>query len=162
MTECVSTEFVSTEFVSTAWEVEGISWMVDVPPQNAHIYSEEEDDMVDVSDQTWNSPPFGHGTNIISIELPTHRFSQEFESIRVRKDISLKELFQNIYDFYQSPIDNEKVMKYQEDCLGFVATAKANINNGIPTNWIDLMGDNIYFEDFENISPTLWRMSLGS
>lgn len=146
-----------TEFV-----VEGISWTIDVPPQNARTYSEEEDDMTEVSSETWNSTPFGNGPNIISIDLPTHRFSQEFQTIIICKDISLKELFQKIYGFYQSPIDKNQVMNYQEDCLGFVATAKANINNGIPTLWIDLMGDNVYFEGFENISPNSWRMCLGS
>jgi hypothetical protein len=129
-----------------------ISWMINQLPSEAQIYiNEDYDNPITLSDEIKNQIVFNE--NII-IEVPTHRFSESFQRISVKRPCNVENILNTIYSFYMENIPEHALDNTPDDVWNYVSKAKSKINNGESVKWIDIMGDLIFFEGLYKLDST--------
>jgi hypothetical protein len=139
-----------------------ISWTLQSKPHEATMY--EHDDFRPITDREWNEVHHIDSAMAYLI-VPLTRFEDVTEVLPLGKTLSIKNVITKLYEFYNTPLTQEKideVKEYPNDCFDYVDEVIDMSSKGKTVNYLDLRGDSIYFEGIKRVCGNVYKLNLGS
>jgi hypothetical protein len=117
-----------------------------------------------LTEDEWNKV---HNTdfNTAYITIPLTRFFEAMEVLPIGNELSLRNVVNKIYEFYQKPLTKkqvEQIKSFPDDTFDYKKDLLKKAEMGEKVCYSDLRGDCVHFEGIIRTQANIYELRLGS
>lgn len=103
--------------------------------------------------------------NIAHIIVPISRFYEVMDVVPVESKLTLKNVINNLYNFYHRPLTTEQINRIKShpyDTFDYKNDLLNKADMGQQVCYVDLLGECVHFEGIKKVQANIYELLLGS